>query len=136
MKRFLQDNLPGFALALIISIAAYMLGRFLPLIGGPVFGITLGIFVAALWKIPQTMTKGIKFTSKYILQLAVVLLGFEMNMASIVQAGEHSMIILAVTLSSAFLTAYWLGRALKVEQKVSILIGVGTAIFEEKKVST
>lgn len=128
MKRILQDHLPGFALALTVSIAAYALGKFLPLIGGPVFGITLGIFVAALWKQPETMSKGIKFTSKYILQLAVVLLGFEMNMASIVQAGERSLLILAVTLSSAFLTAYWLGRALKVEHKVSILIGVGTAI--------
>jgi len=43
MKQFLQNNLPGLLLAFIIAGLAYLLGRLVPVVGGPVFGITLGI---------------------------------------------------------------------------------------------
>jgi uncharacterized integral membrane protein (TIGR00698 family) len=128
MKQFLKEIFPGFALSLVIAGVAYVLGRFLPLIGGPVFGIALGIFAAAFWKLPGPASKGVKFTSKYILQLAVILLGFEMNMASVLKVGQQSLLILAATLSSAFLAAYWLGKSLNINHKVATLIGVGTAI--------
>lgn len=128
MKQFLQNNFQGLALSLVIASLAYALGRFLPLIGGPVFGIALGIFATTFWKLPAAAAKGVKFTSKYVLQLAVILLGFEMNMASILQVGQQSLFVLVATLSSAFLSAYWLGKFLDINGKTSTLIGVGTAI--------
>lgn len=128
MKHFLKDNFPGFTLALLIAVVAYILGRLLPLVGGAVFGIMLGILVAAFWKLPETTPKGINFTSKYVLQLAVILLGFEMNMANVVEVGQQSLLVLVATLSGSFLTAYFVGKYLKLDYKVFTLIGVGTAI--------
>ena len=69
-----------------------------------------------------------KFTSKYILQLAVVLLGFDMNAASVLRVGQQSLLVIGLTLSAAFLTAFVVGRLLGVNKTLTTLIGVGTAI--------
>jgi uncharacterized integral membrane protein (TIGR00698 family) len=128
MKQFVQENAAGIFLSLFIACAAYGLGRLIPVVGGPVFGITLGILVTSLWKVPGFFGKGLKFTSKYILQLAVILLGFEMNMLSVIQVGQQSIWIIFFTLSAAFITVFFVGKFLGVRRKLSALIGVGTAI--------
>jgi uncharacterized integral membrane protein (TIGR00698 family) len=128
MKQFIQENGTGILIALIIASMAYGLGRLLPVVGGPVFGITLGIIFASLRKVPTSLNKGLKFTSKYILQLAVILLGFEMNMASVIRVGQQSIWIIILTLSAAFITVILVGKFLRIQRKLSTLIGVGTAI--------
>ncbi|MDF2519627.1 MAG: putative protein family, partial [Clostridia bacterium] len=47
----LQKNIPGVLLCLAIAVPAWFLGRKLPIIGGPVFGILLGIIIA-FWHRP------------------------------------------------------------------------------------
>jgi uncharacterized integral membrane protein (TIGR00698 family) len=128
MKHFIQENAAGIFLSLLIACAAYGLGRLFPVVGGPVFGITLGILITSLWKVPGSFSKGLKFTSKHILQLAVILLGFEMNMLSVIQVGQQSIWIIFFTLSAAFITVILVGKGLGVRRKLSTLIGVGTAI--------
>ena len=91
-----KNILPGLLLALALALGAYQLGKLLPVVGGPVFGITLGILVASILPLPSTLNDGIKFTSKYVLQLAVILLGFEMNMANVIRVGQASLLILVV----------------------------------------
>jgi uncharacterized integral membrane protein (TIGR00698 family) len=128
VKRFIQDYGVGILIALVIAVVAYSLGRIIPMIGGPVFGITLGILTTSVWKLPVRSRKGIKFSSKYILQLAVVLLGFDMSAVSVIQVGQQSLLVIILTLSAAFLTAFFVGKLLQVNKKLTALIGVGTAI--------
>ncbi len=128
MRNAFQKILPGFGLAILVAICAYLLGKIIPVVGGPVFGITLGILLTSVWKLPTLTGKGLKFTSKYVLQLAVILLGFDMNMANILVVGRDSLLVLLVTLSVAFAAAFLAGRYLKVGRKLTALIGVGTAI--------
>lgn len=128
MKQFIQEKGPGMALAFIIALAAYFLGRLIPVIGGPVLGITFGILTATLFKLPDSIWKGTKFTSKTVLQLAIILLGFEMSLTSVIQVGQQSILIIVITLSASFLTAYLVGRQLQIHKKLAVLIGVGTAI--------
>ncbi len=128
MKNFARENGLGILIALTIALAAYFAGRIIPVVGGAVVGISLGILTTTLWKLPLASQKGVKFTSKYILQLAVVLLGFDMNTASVIRVGQQSVLVIGTTLMAAFLTAAFVGRLLKVNKKLTILIGVGTAI--------
>jgi len=128
MLPFLKGNLPGFLLSLGAAAIAFGLAKLVPVVGGPVFGISLGILGASLWKLPPTTAPGIKFTSKYVLQLAVVLLGFEMNMSSILRVGQQSFLLILLTLSVALTTAYLAGKLLGVGPSLTTLIGVGTAI--------
>lgn len=124
----MRENGLGILIALIIAITAYFLGRMIPVVGGPVLGISLGILTTSLLKLPLASQKGFKFTSKYILQLAVVLLGFDMNMSSVIRVGQQSLLVIILTLSAAFLTVFFVGKLLQINKKLSILIGVGTAI--------
>ncbi len=62
------------------------------------------------------------------LQLSIILLGFGMNLYSVLKVGADSLIIMVFTLSTAFIVAYFVGKALKLRGNVPILIGVGTAI--------
>jgi uncharacterized integral membrane protein (TIGR00698 family) len=128
MKGFIRAYGAGILIALLIAVLAYSVGRMIPVVGGPVFGITLGILVTSVWKLPAYSQKGIKFTSKYILQLAVVLLGFDINAASVIRVGQQSLLVIFLTLSAAFLTAFFVGKLLQINKKLNILIGVGTAI--------
>ena len=68
----------GILFALVFAVPAYFLGQEFPIIGGPVFGILLGILFAGLHR-PQKLEPGIQFTGKKILQYSIILLGFEMN---------------------------------------------------------
>lgn len=118
---------PGFLLVLVIAIPAYFLGKLVPLVGGPVFGILLGM-IMAFWKRPKACDIGINFTAKKILQASIILLGFEMNLFRVFTVGSQSLYIMFFTLSAAFITAWLVGRYLKLAGNTSILIGVGTAI--------
>ena len=82
--------------------------------------------IVAIWKRPEIFETGIRFTSK-ILQLSIILLGFEMNLRNITGRGQ-SLTVMLFTLAASFLTAWWIGRALKIERNIATLIGVGTAI--------
>lgn len=128
LKQLIEKNGMGILIAFAIALAAYFLGKMAPVIGGPVLGITLGILITSIWKLPAHSRTGIKFTSKYILQMAVVLLGFDMNAASVIQVGQQSLLIILLTLSAAFLTAFFVGNLLRIDKKLTTLIGVGTAI--------
>lgn len=128
MKSFIRENGLGILISLVIATAAYFLGRLIPVVGGPVWGITLGILTTSILKLPVSSRKGIKFTSKYILQVAVVLLGFDMNAASVIRVGQQSLLVILLTLSAAFITALLVGRLLQINKKLTTLIGVGTAI--------
>lgn len=119
--------LPGFFFVLAIAVPAWFLGNLVPLIGGPVFGILLGMLMA-FWKRPSNFDPGINFTAKKILQASIILLGFEMNLFRVFTVGSQSLYIIFFTLSASFITAWLVGRYLKLEGNTSILIGVGTAI--------
>lgn len=44
----IKKNLPGIAVCLSIAIPSWLLGKLVPVIGGPVFSILLGMIIALL----------------------------------------------------------------------------------------
>jgi uncharacterized integral membrane protein (TIGR00698 family) len=66
--------------------------------------------------------------ARYLLQGCVVLLGFGMNLSTILRAGLYGSLFAALSISSTLLLGYWVGRALKVNRNTSVLISAGTAI--------
>lgn len=124
---FTKKMISGIVLCLIIALPAWLLGMKFPIIGGPVFGILFGMILAFI-KRPPLLESGIKFTSKYILQYSIILLGFEMNLFNVIKVGGQSLMVMVFTLSSSFLTAYFVGKAMKIDGNTTTLIGVGTSI--------
>ena len=77
---FFKTNSRGIALCLAIAVPAWILGTFFPIVGGPVIAILLGMLIAIPLKNQGRMAPGIKFTSNKVLQWAVVLLGFGLDL--------------------------------------------------------
>lgn len=123
----IQKKLPGILLAAIVAIPAWLFGRLFPVIGSPVLGILFGM-ILAFWKRPVLFQDGLTYTSKKLLQYSIILLGFDMNLFQIFKAGRQTLLLMVFTLTAAFLSAWLLGKALRVDRDTNILIGVGTAI--------
>jgi len=66
--------------------------------------------------------------SKFLLQAAVVCLGFGMNLGEVVRAGRSGFVYTAIGISFALTLGVVLGRVLNVGKTQSLLISVGTAI--------
>ncbi|HXS03746.1 MAG TPA: putative sulfate exporter family transporter [Rhodanobacter sp.] len=124
----LRSRVPGLLLAVAIGLLALLLGRWAPLIGGPVFGIVLGIIVRNAFAPDARFTPGIQFGSKQVLQWSIIALGFGLSLTQVAKTGLESLWVTLITMSVAFLSAWLLGRWLGVHDKLKILIGVGTAI--------
>ena len=120
----------GVLFALAIAVPAWLLGRQFEVVGGPVFAILLGMVLALL--VPgekgEPLAAGVKFTSKKVLQYAVILLGFGLNLAQIAQVGVTSLPIIVSTITTSLVVSYVLCRALNIPGKISTLIGVGSSI--------
>lgn len=123
-----KDKLYGIIVCLIIAIPALIAGNMFPIIGGPIIAIILGMIIAVFWKRREKFDKGISFTSKYVLQAAVVLLGFGLNLNVILATGIQSLPIIVGTIATALIVAYVMKRILNMEKNSAILIGVGSSI--------
>ena len=125
---WIQKYLPGMALCLSIAIIAWFLGNLAPVVGGPVFSILLGMAITPFLRARAPLTAGINFTSKKILQYAVILLGFGLNLSVIAQTGLQSLPIIASTIATSLLLSYLLFRLLRLPSNLAVLVGVGSSI--------
>ena len=76
----------------------------------------------------QPYPKFSKKTSKYLLQISVVGLGFGMNLYASLQSGKEGMLFTIVSVFAVLALGMWLGKRLLIDRKTSYLIAAGTAI--------
>lgn len=125
---FITKYWKGIVLSLCIAIPSHFLGKAFPLIGGPVIAILLGMLINNFFRDRASYDPGIKFVSKKILQYAVILLGFGLNLNVILETGAQSLPIILVTISIALIISYILHKAMRIPTKISTLVGVGSSI--------
>ncbi len=71
--------------------------------------------------------KSAKF-NKILLRSSVILLGFGMNLNSVVKAGKDGIVFAILTIFGTLILGYFIGKLLKINRKTSDLISSGTAI--------
>ena len=125
---FMKKNWSGILLCLVIAIPSWILGKIFPVIGGAVIAIIAGMVITMFWNDKGKAESGIKWTSKVILQSAVVFLGFGMNLGVILQTGKQSLPIIICTITTSLMIAWIMRKALKVPANTSILVGIGSSI--------
>lgn len=125
---FINKNAKGMLLCFLIALPSFILGKLYPIIGGPVIAIIVGMVVTLFLKDRRSFEAGIKFTSKKILQYAVILLGFGLNLSVILKTGKQSLPIIIATISASLLISYVLHKWMNISEKISTLIGVGSSI--------
>ena len=135
--KFIRQNGCGILLCAVIAAAATALsglsigGFSLNLIGAPVIAIVAGMIISlAAPKFPrhELVSGGVKFTSKKILQWAVIILGFSLNLGTIAQVGGKSLPVIIATIATSLIVSFFLMKLLKISPKTATLVGVGSSI--------
>ncbi len=123
------EYIPGIAVAGIIASVAMLIEHFLPIhvIGSSVIALLIGMTINSFFH-PKSLKKGLKFTSKKLLKLAIILLGATLSIRTILEVGRISLTVMIFTLFTCFGCGYFIGKALKLNWKTSNLISAGTGI--------
>lgn len=119
---------PGLAVCLAIAAIATLVGSFVPVLGSAMPAVVLGAVVAIVRRPAPVLAPGIGVAGKRVLQVAVVLLGTQLSLGEVVSVGVESFPVMVTTLVVCLVTAWLLGRAMRVDGELTTLIGVGTGI--------
>ncbi len=131
VRRFVdrtREILPGLLLCIAIAVAATIVGSFVPLVGAVIPAVVIGVLIAIVRRPRGRTVPGVKYAGKFVLQCAVVLLGAQLSIGAVVEVGARSLPVMLVSLGVCLLAAWALGRVMRIERGLTILIGVGTAI--------
>lgn len=126
--------LHGILLIALFSCAAFYIAQF-PFIqklsfSPLIIGILLGMLYANSLRnhLPETWVPGIKFSSKQLLRLGIILYGFRLTLADIVAVGWGAIAVDAVIVTGTIFLGVWVGRLLKMDRDTSLLTAVGSSI--------
>lgn len=125
---FFSKNAKGLLLCLVIAVPSWFAGLAFPVIGGPVIAIILGMIVTLFIKDKSAFQDGINYCSKKVLQYAVILLGFGLNLSVILETGRQSLPIIICTITTSLVIAFVLSKVTHIPGKISTLVGVGSSI--------
>ncbi len=133
----MKKKIFGIAFCALVAGFATLLGKLsfggfsMEIIGAPVISILAGMLITMVAPAlaPSAKLKdGIKYTSKKVLQYAVIILGFSLNLGTIAKMGSQSLPVILCTISASLITAFLMMKVLKLDGKVACLIGVGSSI--------
>ena len=123
-----KELAPGVLLCLALAVPCWLLGKAFPVVGGSVFAILLGMVIALFYRNKSATQAGIAYTSKKILQYAVILLGFGLNLSEIARVGATSLPVILATISTSLIVSFVLHKLMHIPTNISTLVGVGSSI--------
>lgn len=133
-SRWLFGLLPGLLLCIAVTLVAMVLEQGETALFGRawlealVLAILVGTAVRTAWTPGRRWMPGIKFTAKTLLEIAVVLLGASLSVATIMEAGLGLLVGIAVIVICAILLSYAVGRLLRLPRRMAVLIACGNSI--------
>ena len=122
-----KSMLHGILLIALFSCAAFYIAdfefikklSFSPLI----VGIVLGMLYANSLRnnLPETWVPGIKFCSKQILRIGIILYGFRLTFQSVIAVGTEAVVIDLIVVALTLLFGISAGKLLKMDKDISLL---------------
>jgi uncharacterized integral membrane protein (TIGR00698 family) len=131
---YLQRLLPGFVLCIGITIVAMLLEavevhfagqRYLEAL---VLAILVGVAVRTAWQPGPRWRPGINFSAKFVLELAIVILGASVSITTIAALGAPLIIGIGCIVSFAIAASYTICRALGLPRRMAVLVACGNSI--------
>lgn len=126
----------GFLLALLLALAGEWLATIIaPALGlqkgaisGIMMAILLGILVNNLFRLPEVLRPGIRFSVVRILRLGIVLLGIRLSIVEAGAIGLKSLPIIVGTVLAALAIVTYVSKRVGLTERLGTLIAVGTSI--------
>lgn len=126
--------MPGLALCILIAATGLILQRIELAVAGRVWiealvlSILVGAAVRTTWTPGETWKRGINFSAKLLLEIAVVLLGASVSAATIMSAGWALLVSILGIVAGAILLSFGIGRVLGLSKRLAILVACGNSI--------
>ena len=135
----MKKEYQGIVLAIVVAVLAKasigLVGAFSPYLGQivspTIVAILLGIMIKNVIGVPQKYAAGVQFAAKYVLILAIVILGATLNINDAAQLFLRQPAIIyamAFNICLAFSIAYGLGKILHIDFSLRTFIGGGCSI--------
>ncbi len=131
--RSARSILPGLTLTAAVGLVAHLTAaHFFPYalaVGFEVpLAMILGLIVINAGGAPGWAMPGIRFAVRNVLKLGIILLGLRLNLETIAVIGADAIGLVMVTMCASLAFAVLVGRRLGVRRRLTVLIGVGTAV--------
>jgi uncharacterized integral membrane protein (TIGR00698 family) len=93
-----------------------------------IFAILFGTIIHSVLGLPTKLRAGVKFASKTILEVAIVLLGASISFQTVAQAGLGLFLTVALIVPASLLLSYGIARALGLSDRLAVLVACGNSI--------
>lgn len=122
--------LGGVAFSVVIAEISFMLGKVpgFDRVGPLACAIMLAVIYRQIFGYPEKIHAGIQFTSKRFLRFAIILYGLKLNIDLVFNQGLGLLARDAGVIAFAILFTVWIGKLLKAESSLSMMLGVGTGV--------
>jgi uncharacterized integral membrane protein (TIGR00698 family) len=130
----LKNALPGVAVCVLVAVLGYGAERLEFVLFGRawfeslVMAILIGAAARTAFGLHPSLEAGVKVSAKFLLKVAIVLLGASISVAAIAGAGFGLVAGVAACVGIAILSSYAIGRALKLEHRLALLVACGNSI--------
>ena len=97
---YAKKRLPGIMISAAIAIIAYIISSFLPagILGGTLIALILGMLLNPLLCKYEVFDTGLKWTSKIILRVGIILAGITLSFPQVLKAGKYALILMFLPL--------------------------------------
>ena len=126
-----MDRKFGIFCAIIISLLAYLTNIFFNDLDINIGASTLALIMGAiLANFTSNAEKGGKWMIKIIMPIAIILLGFGLELTSLLKSeiGPLGLFVVIITAVTSFMACYFVGKYLKLDLETSLALGTGGAI--------
>jgi len=126
--------LPGLGLCVAVTGAAYALQGGEQFLFGRIWlealvlAILVGMIIRSLWTPHERWFPGISFGAKFLLEVAVMLLGASVSAATILAAGPWLLLGIAGTVAAAIACSFGIGRLFGLNTRLALLVACGNSI--------
>ncbi len=125
----------GVFLSTLIGLCAFFLSSFLSL-GSVVLAIVFGAVISNSVKIAPKFDKGISFSEKTLLALAISLLGIHLDFGVLFELGFNTIIIIVLSLILTIAFTLFLSKRNSFDKKFALILGIGNAICGSAAIAT
>ena len=119
----------GVAICFLVAVLSILVEKIIPgeLLGASIVALFMGTIINTFFH-PNWMKPALKFTSKRILKIAIILLGASLSINTIMSVGKMTFFVMLFTFAMCFGGGYFIRKFFGLNWKLSNLISAGTGI--------
>jgi uncharacterized integral membrane protein (TIGR00698 family) len=124
----MKTKLPGLVLSIVLGSIAFAVSRSVHGLNTVCTAILVGMVWGNLFARIRQPQSGLAFTERHILPVAIALMGFELNLATLHELGWRAVLTVIPAMAISITAAVGIGRLLKLPMRTALLLGVGNSV--------